>query len=528
MTKNSDNIDPRLDSFDHVVVLMLENRSFDNLLGLIYPDGVPPGAPAGKDFAGVTVQMSNPVPSDAANQPPDGSGKVFVTKTGDYCQPYPDPGEEFEHINRQISGVPGGGGSPEDPTMEGFVADYIEKLEEPESKLHGKAPTFVQYSQIMQSFDPDALPVLSTLAREFGVFDHWYCSVPSQTWCNRAFWNAGTSWGRVNQSPFGPWFLHNHTDTLFNQISDAGTGLSWKVYHETPYIALTNIIHSGALIRHESHFHKLERFFEDCERGELPSYSFLEPDFILEHDDYHPSSAGWGIVDHKTGPGTVLLGERLVARIYNAIRTSQGRPGTGTGNTSQNTLLVITFDEHGGCFDHVKPINPVKSPDLDGYDLQGDFDFERSGIRVPTIMVSARIAPNTVINTPLMHTSFMTTMQAKWSLSQLSRRQQSDSMFTEVFTASTPRPADDWPVVAGPPLPKAFAAAALDDPLGDLQRSIVVGTAEMMRQRGIEMAESKTMALTATPEAIDNVGDALSYLAQARKALDRARVQRES
>ncbi|MBD3813926.1 MAG: hypothetical protein IE917_17145, partial [Betaproteobacteria bacterium] len=340
-----------LDTFDHVVVLMLENRSFDNLLGMIYPDGVPPGAPAGRDFSGVKGDMSNPVPPGLKYPPPDGSGQVFVTATADYCQPYPDPGEEFEHINVQLSGP---SGTPDDPSMQGFVIDYVEKLGE---KVSGPIPdpSFAEYSQIMQCFDPQALPVLSTLAQQFGVFDHWYCAVPSQTWCNRAFWNAGTSWGRVNQSPFGPWFEHNHTDTIFNQISDAGGSLSWKVYHDTPFVSLTNIIHSGALVWHEAHFHSLSRFFEDCERGELPSYSFLEPDFILEHNDYHPSSAGWGIIDHETGPGTVLLGERLVARIYNAIRTSQGRPGSGTGNTSQNTLLIITFDEHGGCFDHVQP-----------------------------------------------------------------------------------------------------------------------------------------------------------------------------
>jgi len=126
-----------LDTFDHVVVLMLENRSFDNLLGFIYPDGVPSPPPAGTSFAGASLAMWNPVPPSAVHQPPDGSGKVFVTTTKDYHQPYPDPGEEYYHINVQLWDQPNGGTSwPYNlppaplpaPGMQGFVTDYIEKL----------------------------------------------------------------------------------------------------------------------------------------------------------------------------------------------------------------------------------------------------------------------------------------------------------------------------------------------------------------------------------------------------------------
>jgi hypothetical protein len=166
---------PGLDTFDHVVVLMLENRSLDNMLGFIYPDGVPSPAPAGSTFDGASLTMSNPVPPSAVNQPPDGSGKVFVTTTADYHQPYPDPGEEYYHINVQLWDLPNGGTKPPynlppaplpTPEMQGFVTDYIEKLGEAVSKPSGP-PTFAQYSQIMQCFDPAAVPVLSTLAQEF-------------------------------------------------------------------------------------------------------------------------------------------------------------------------------------------------------------------------------------------------------------------------------------------------------------------------------------------------------------------------
>jgi phospholipase C len=487
-----------LDTFDHVVVLMLENRSFDNLLGFVYPNGVPSCAPAGKTFDGVNTSMANPVPKGAVNQPPDRSGLVHVAMTGDYHQPYPDPGEEYYHVNVQLYNAPDGGEcppynlpnpAPSPPGMNGFVTDYIEKLSEKVSKPDGP-PTFEQYSQIMQCFDPCKVPVLSKLAQEFGVFDHWYCSVPSQTWCNRAFWHAGTSWGRVNQVPYTPWFENNYTTTFFNQISDSGSGLTWNVYHDTPFVSLTNIIHSGALIGHESHFHSMGTFFRDCAAGNLPSYSFLEPDFIFQHNDYHPSSAGWGVVDHETYAGSVLLGEHLVAKVYDAIKSSAGRKDK-TGNTSQNTLLIITFDEHGGTFDHAPPLKDINSPDLTGLEHQEDFDFARSGIRVPTIMVSANIACNTVINTPLMHTAFLKTMQAKWGgngkFPQISPRQASDGMFTEVFTAvGTPRPAESWPSVQPPPLLSELGAIPWDEPISDLGQSIISGMEALLKKKQIE------------------------------------------
>ncbi len=518
--------DPRLDTFDHVVVLMLENRSFDNLLGFIYPDGVPKDAPASLNFDGNSLSNSNPVPSTAVNQPPDGSGRVNVTLTSDYHQPYPDPGEEYYHINTQLFNQPNGGSNPPynlppkplpTPGMQGFVTDYIEKLGEPVSKLSGP-PTFEQYSQIMQSFEPTAVPVLTTLAREFGVFDHWHCAVPSQTWCNRAFWHAGTSWGRVNNSPFDEWFKFNGGETIFNQISNSGSDLSWKVYHDTPFVSLTNIIHFHALDGHEFHFHSMDRFFEDCANGDLPSYSFLEPDFIFEHNDYHPSSAGKGLVDYETKPGSVLLGEQLVAKIYDAIKGSTGKPGPNgpTGNTSQNTLLIITFDEHGGCYDHAEPIAPVTPPDLNGYPLEEGFGFDRSGIRVPMIMVSAHIAPNTVVNTSMMHTAFISTMQAKWSQTapgkfpQISNRQQSDELFTEVFTASSPRPASEWPEVCPPKQIEPEGTSCDDDDLGDLQQSIVGGLEQVLRAKGVEFPSG----------GLHTVKDAKAYLREAREKLD--------
>jgi phospholipase C len=229
-----------LDSFDHVVVLMLENRSLDTLLGYLYPQGVPADAPLGKSFDGVLFPdgsakpLFNPIPGDAVNKPDHGLQIVQVAPVppGEFNQPYPDPGEEYAYINTQLwnridggpttapYNVPPGDPLPE-PTMHGFVTDYIRNFKEIESPGmdpdgKGRDPTYDEYAQIMHCYTPEHLPVISTLAREFAVFDHWHCAVPSQTLCNRAFWHAGTSSGLVVNDHLQP----DHPERLPAQLAD--------------------------------------------------------------------------------------------------------------------------------------------------------------------------------------------------------------------------------------------------------------------------------------------------------------------
>ena len=491
-----------LDSFDHVVVVMLENRSFDNILGHLYPDGVPSNAPLGKTFNGVTGKdLSNPIPK--ADQPgAGGKTSIPVGTTTDYHQPFPDPGETYPHVNTQLFNqpCPGDQGDKNPPynlppaplptaNMQGFVADYIENLTYHETKNPPQTPTYDQYAPIMDCFDPAAIPVLSTLATEFAVFDQWYCSVPSQTWCNRAFWHAGTSWGHVVNGASSEtndelentlgWIEDSVGTTIFNQIEDSDSDLTWKIYTDD-YIPLTGIIHFRALAGHMSHIKNVYNdFLDDCRDGNLPSYSFVEPKFIFEHNDMHPSSFDAALVDGKEKTvGSVLRGEQFVWDIYNAIRTSNSK----TGSNWQNTLLIITFDEHGGCYDHVAPPTDATPPDLDGYKLWMDFKYDRLGIRVPMIMVSANIAKNTVVNDRMDHNSFMNTMADKWDaiapgkFPPLTARVAASPKFHSVFTSPDKRPPQDWPDI---PRPVILADAAdfdfADTPLHDLQRSIVGG-----------------------------------------------------
>ena len=242
-----------LDTFDHVVVLMLENRSFDNLLGYMYPNGVPADAPLGKTFEGVVGKdLSNPhpyQPGDPRVVPPIPVSPVSVGANGlkaNYFQPYPDPGETYDHVNTQFFN-----GYPLVTSMKGFVNDYFANYQ---IEMPGHIPTYDEYAQIMQCYTPEQVPVITKLAEQFGVFDHWFCAVPSQTWCNRAFWNAGTSWGHVNNGGYmseaQPWFADSVGPTIFSQIQLShsqifGGPLNWKVYADSPTASLTHLIHFG-------------------------------------------------------------------------------------------------------------------------------------------------------------------------------------------------------------------------------------------------------------------------------------------
>lgn len=472
-----------LDGFEHVVVLMLENRSFDNLLGYLYEGGVPPHPPLGGTFEGVNPSLSNP---DGKGQP------VPVAKSTNYHKPYPDPGEEFDHVKTQLFGSRSQAGGT--PTMQGFVADYCETLTHLKEAKGWPGSPDEESRQIMNCFDTSRVPVLSQLATDFAVFDHWFCAVPSQTWCNRAFWHADTSWGWVNNPQPSPlddewglerWLKVSVGPTLFDRLEAKFGRGSWHVYSDMPLeFAFTKLIHFADLKEKHGrdYFRPLEtsgllgNFFTDCRHGNLPRYSFLEPHFVdhLEglhwHDDMHPSSYD-SILYGPTEPGTVMLGDRLIWRVYQAIRWSEGP------SNWRNTLLIITFDEHGGCYDHVRPpsATPPRASTFNTGSGQRSFPFDRLGVRVPTVMVSAHIRQNTIVNAPMQHGSFLRTMSRKWSLESLGPRQDSAAEFTPVFTAATLRDVSDWPdwsTYPGPALPEQPAWPDLTEiALNELQKS---------------------------------------------------------
>lgn len=365
---------------DHVVVLMLENRSFDCMLGWLYPDR--------PDFDGLRGDESNPW------HRPDGTVQsVRVWNNGQItpqtaCIPDPDPGELFDDITMQIYGLHPDGVA----RMNGFVDNY---MRQPASG------TSLDPCGVMHRFSPQQLPVLSALACNFGVCDRWFASAPCETWPNRLFAHTGESGGHVNNHTIPvPFFL----DTVFRRLELRGR--TWRVYfHDVPQTAAL----ADLWLRIPTHFRFFEpEFCEDAANGNLPTYSFIEPRYFTSRllhripNDAHP-------------PHNVAYSELLLAELYNALRG---------GPCWERTLLIITFDEHGGCYDHVVPPAAVPA----GRPASNGFHFDRFGPRVPAIVVSPYVPPGSIIrppenSPPFDHTSIIATLTRLFDLgSPLSAR----------------------------------------------------------------------------------------------------------
>lgn len=329
-------------------------------------------------------------------------------------------------------------------------------------------------SQVMQVHAPEQLPVLSALARSYAVSDAWFASVPSQTWPNRAFAHAGTSNGHVNNGDL-PDPLEWNVPTIFN-VLDSVHG-SWAVYSDAligPSLTRT-MFPTLWDDRFSPNFQPFSAFIDACTNGQLPQYSFIEPRFLIDPGDQHP-------------PHDVRAGDQFLYRIWKAVSESA---------IWQDTLLLITYDEHGGCFDHVLPPGNATPPDAASSPGDENFGFERFGVRVPFVAVSPYIAPGTVFRsptrTPYDHASILATLREWLGIPAAnllpSARVAAAPTLEQIVTLATPR--DDMPVIAEPtdrPL-----ATALTLPLNDLQKSLVSGTA---RRLGLDPQTTLRSVLT--------------------------------
>ncbi|WP_334151231.1 alkaline phosphatase family protein [Microbacterium sp.] len=479
--------------FDHIVVVMGENRSFDNLLGYLYSKDT---LPSGETFDGLAF-------GDHSNTAPDGTVVPAHVHQGDtdriMSMPDPDPGEEYPHVNTQlfdtidpksnadlyVDGMSAPFNAPAagtKATMAGFLTDYFVNLRR---LRKGVEPTLDEARQIMGSFSPEMLPVLSTLASEFAVFDNWYAGVPSQTFCNRSFFHASTSHGFVtNQAGGGyrKWLDAPAAPTVFNRLEEKKLG--WKVYiDKLQLVSFTGMLHAAVLEKYwrTEHFGTMEDFYADTKNGTLPAYAFIEPRMVYDHNDFHPP---FGSVRASDVDGTeifdsavsdVRAGDRLIHDIYEAVRTS----ASPKGSNAVNTLLLITFDEHGGCYDHVPPPSATKpTPDTGAGEM--GFTFDRLGCRVPAIAVSAYTRRGSIIHDEMHHGSVTATLSRLHGLKPLNDRDQSANTLLNVVNLDQPRHPADWPITTPaytPPNPEQGAPhpgeAAHDKPLTPPARGLL-------------------------------------------------------
>ena len=409
-----------LAAVDHIVVLMLENRSFDHMLGFLYTDAGN-RSPAGDAFEGLSGSESCPG-SDGKPVPvyrltPD---TIYV-----YFYPGADPGEGYAATNDQCYGSkqpPAKGGVA---PMQGFVTNYAQAIQDNLSRHWYVFPGTAE-GWIMGCHTPQTLPVLSTLARGFCVCDHWYGSAPTMTLPNRAFLCAGTSQGQMDDKTKA-----YSVGTIFGALTQAG--VPWKIYgYEKP--PLTKVEFPDTKSAPASNFGLFSDFTVDAQRGSLPAYAFLEPSWGSDGNSQHPNY-------------NVALGEQLVLDTYRALRD---------GPAWDSTLLIVTYDEHGGCYDHVSP--PWGATPPDSTPGEYGFDFTRFGPRVPAILAGGRVPAGTVHRvaegaTPFDHTSVLATIERRFGVKALTKRDAAAPDLGGAITLSVPRTDDPLAGVNAPTAP---------------------------------------------------------------------------
>lgn len=501
-----------LSGIDHVVVLMLENRSFDNVLGWLYDPANPPPfdrIPEGQSFDGFSGKdLSNPVP---------GGGIAVPGRETVLSNPNPDPGEVFADVYAAMFDTtdPPVPNRTDVPGMQGFVNNYAAVIE----SYNATHSPPVDPRIIMNGFGPEHVPALSALAHGYAVCDRWFSSIPTQTYANRSFLHAGTSSGYVNNlwkagpEPWDVAVFSNATDTIFNLL-EAG-GVTWNVYYGgslafcLAFLTQQKLQQYATVDPTTNRFWHMSQFYADAAAGTLPSYTFIEPHFFSSLT-YGPENDGHPPVNPLDidGPSTLRRADKLVGDVYLALRASP---------TWDRTLFVILFDEHGGTYDHVPPpltVPPddvVVPPDQPG---GSGFAFGRLGMRVPAILVSPLIEPGRTINTAFDHTSIIKTVINCFDMrdgdgnpATLLAREAASTDLSGAITRTTPRSDTvDIPFEE----PPAFDGT-VERPLSAIQSDIVATAAALLEQRGaplpyrwteITTTEQATQELDARIEAL--------------------------
>lgn len=312
------------DLIKHVIVLILENRSFDHIL------------------AGCPKLQQKYAPSGINKL----NGKSYRQTPGAARRVPDDPIHETPDVLVQLKG---NGGVTQNG---GFVLDYAQSY-----------PMLTDPSEVMKYHDQGALPAIHALAGAFTVCDSWHSSVPGPTWVNRLFVLSGTSLGRVKM-PNGIMNLNLHwydQPTIFDRLNEKS--VDWRVYFgDTPLSFL--FVHQWSPENAARHHHMMA-FYQDVagDADKFPPFAFIEPAYLQPGaNDAHP-------------PHDIIESDVLVANVYNAIRANDA--------LWQSTLLLVLFDEHGGFYDHVSPPAAI-APDYHNE----EYTFDRYGVRVPALLIS--------------------------------------------------------------------------------------------------------------------------------------------
>jgi phospholipase C len=427
----------------HVFVLMLENHSFDNIFAY---SGIP----------GISTSAAG-----MSNTYTDATGThVFAVSKGAPVNMPTDPGHEFSDAVEQICGIGktfvNGQPYPQPIDNSGFAHNYATTRTEIKWPGNPRLPNLAEVGDIMKCFDtPAQLPVIFALATEYAICDQWFSSLPGPTFPNRAFVHGGSSSGLVHD-PSGKWVLPGFGFTYTNgTIFQALTrnGINWKLYQDKNGSLLPPLVSmlQGIEVWNVSDF---KNFAADVKDPAYPEgYTFIEPNYGSFLNGVITGSFKGGSSQHPMD-GT-YRGELLIKQTYEAIRSSP------FWNTS---LLIVTYDEHGGFFDSAKP-GPAPIPgDGTAYaDPNGiHFCFDQFGVRVPAVVVSPLIKKGTVASALYDHTSVLATLREIFGVPSLTNRDAKANSLHGILThPAVLRPDSDCPhtlpdPIPDPPTPASF------------------------------------------------------------------------
>lgn len=414
-----------------IVVLVLENRSFDHVLGWMKR--------LNSEIDGVTGQEWNPESTKEPN-----SAKVYFRDDAEYVDP--DPGHTFEAVIEQVFGSNHTSADP--PPMNGFVQQAL-TISKNLSQI------------VMKGLRPEALPVYSELVKEFGVFDRWFSSLPGPTHPNRLFVYSATSHGATSHIA-KQLAVGYPQKTLFESLHESG--LSFGIYYQN--IPATLFYRNLRKLKYIPRFHHYGlKFKRHARKGKLPNLAVIEPRYfdlkLFPANDDHPAH-------------DLSNGQTLVKEVYETLRASP---------QWNETLLIVTYDEHGGFYDHVPtPVRNVPNPDGIIGPNPSFFKFDRLGVRVPTIMVSPWIKKGTVMHRPsgptptseFEHSSIPATVKKMFNLSTnfLTYRDAWAGTFESVLDLKG-GPRTDCPVVLPKPTAMRSTPAKEDGKLSEFQKELV-------------------------------------------------------
>ncbi len=368
---DDDGTTPLPPGIHHIVVVMMENRSYDHLLGARKLAGL------GGD--GLDATMAN------------------LNMAGESIAVYPGT---FDSLC--VEDPPHGWSSSRQQFAQGANAGFV--IAHEDSHGAGAVPAPMQY------LTRDLVPASWALADNFTSCDRYFCSVMGPTWPNRMYWHSGSSGGIMSNDFPANGF---NWPSIHHRLDDAGVG--WKYYHiNLPVLAIVDTLDTTG------HLFLFEDFVRDAMSGNLAPVSYIDPAF--GGNDDHP-------------PVHPLLGQQFIASIYRAL---------AAGPLWNHCLLVVTYDENGGFYDHVAPPTTV-----DDFASTG---FDQMGFRVPTLIAGPYVKPGHVSSVVMDHCSVLKHIENHFGTAPLNQRvtaanDLSDALDLAALAAGTPRPPADIPAI---------------------------------------------------------------------------------